>query len=114
MLGSGVPGAGLVFMAVVRWPRDTHLLGIGCVASAAALLGIGDRRRRRHRDGVHIVAMGASYVALLTGFYVDNGSNLPLWDRLPGWAYWVLPSLIGVPVVAHALQRRHLLGEARS
>ena len=27
--------------------------------------------------------MAASYVALLTGFYVDNGPQLPLWDRLP-------------------------------
>lgn len=112
--GIGVVFVTMVVMAVVRWPRDTHLLGIGCVAAAAALLGVADRRRRRHRDGVHIVAMGLSYVALLTGFYVDNAVNLPLWDRLPGWTYWVLPALVGLPVIARALQRRQLLGQARS
>jgi hypothetical protein len=29
---------------------------------------------------------------LLTGFHVDNGRQLPLWDRLPHWTYWVLPA----------------------
>ena len=27
--------------------------------------------------------MGASYILLLTAFYVDNGKNLPLWRELP-------------------------------
>jgi hypothetical protein len=50
--------------------------------------------------------MGGSYIALFTGFYVDNGPNLPLWDRLPYVAYWVLPSLIGIPLILRALGRR--------
>jgi hypothetical protein len=54
--------------------------------------------------------MGGSYIALFTGFYVDNGPNLPLWDRLPSLAYWVLPSLVGVPLILGALARRRLLG----
>lgn len=111
--GIGVVFVTMVVMAVVRWPHDTHLLGIGCVAAAGALLGVRDRRHGHHRDGVHLVAMGLSYVALLTGFYVDNGANLPLWDRLPGWAYWVLPAIVGVPIMTRALQRRQLLGAAR-
>ena len=49
--------------------------------------------------------MGGSYIALLTGFYVDNGRFLPLWDRLPHIAYWLLPSLIGVPLIWRALRR---------
>jgi hypothetical protein len=27
---------------------------------------------------------------VLTGFYVDNGPFLPLWNRLPYIAYWLL------------------------
>jgi hypothetical protein len=50
--------------------------------------------------------MGVAYIALLTGFYVDNGARLPLWDLLPGWAYWVAPSLVGGPIIARALRRR--------
>ena len=44
--------------------------------------------------------MGVSYVALLTAFYVDNGPHLPIWDRLPALALWLLPSTIGLPLLA--------------
>jgi hypothetical protein len=49
--------------------------------------------------------MGASYIFLLTAFYVDNGKNLPLWNRLPEIAFWVLPALIGVPILVYVLCR---------
>jgi hypothetical protein len=51
--------------------------------------------------------MGGSYIALFTGFYVDNGPFLPLWNRLPHLAYWLLPSLIGLPLIWRALRRFH-------
>jgi hypothetical protein len=31
----------------------------------------------------HAMGMGGSYIALLTGFYVDNGPFLPIWGRPP-------------------------------
>jgi hypothetical protein len=98
-------------MALLRLAHDWHLLLIGTVAFGAGSLGY--LARRRHRPGwlrVHVPAMGGSYIALFTGFYVDNGPNLPLWDRLPSLAYWVLPSLVGVPLIMRALARRRLLG----
>jgi hypothetical protein len=49
--------------------------------------------------------MGASYIFLLTAFYVDNGPNLPLWRRLPDIAFWILPSAIGLPLILRALYR---------
>jgi hypothetical protein len=62
---------------------------------------------------VHIPAMGGSYIALFTGFYVDNGPHLPLWDRLPSLAYWLLPSLVGVPLILRAMTRRRRLSVSR-
>jgi hypothetical protein len=50
--------------------------------------------------------MGASYIAMLTAFYVDNGPHLPLWDRLPSLSFWFLPGVIGLPIVVRALGRR--------
>jgi hypothetical protein len=97
-------------MAALRLAQDWHLLVIGTVAFGAGSLGY--LARRRQRPGwlrVHIPAMGGAYIALLTGFYVDNGPHLPLWDRLPTLAYWTLPSLIGVPLILRALARRWLL-----
>lgn len=98
-------------MAVLRFAHDRHLLLIGTVALGTGSIGYLARRRRR--PGwlrLHVPAMGGSYIALFTGFYVDNGPNLPLWDRLPSLAYWVLPSLVGVPLILGALARRRLLG----
>jgi UDP-N-acetylmuramyl pentapeptide phosphotransferase/UDP-N-acetylglucosamine-1-phosphate transferase len=113
-----VGGLALVFatmavMVVIRWPENAHLLVIGCVAFAVGLVGFLDRRRS-HRDVVHIAAMGVSYVALLTGFYVDNGPHLPLWDRLPQWSYWLLPGLVGLPVIGRAIHRRRRVTEVTS
>jgi hypothetical protein len=46
----------------------------------------------------HGCAMAGSYVALFTGFYVDNGPQLPVWDRLPHLLYWLLPAAVGAPL----------------
>jgi hypothetical protein len=104
-------GLGVVFvtatvMATIRWREDAHLFAIATVAFGLGLFGF--RARRLHRPGWprrHAIGMGGSYIALLTGFYVDNGKQLPLWDRLPHWTYWVLPAAVGVPLVWLALRR---------
>jgi hypothetical protein len=49
--------------------------------------------------------MGASYVLLLTGFYVESGSKLPLWRELPPVAYWLVPGAVGIPLIVRALLR---------
>ena len=57
--------------------------------------------------------MGTAYVAMLTAFYVDNGPHLPLWDRLPTLAFWLLPSAIGAPIIIRAILRaRHTSSES--
>ena len=93
-------GAGL---AILRWPRFPHLLAFALVA--AALAAVGFAARRRPSRALHLLGMSASYVAMLTAFYVDNGPKLPLWRLLPAWIFWILPSLVAVPVVARALAR---------
>jgi hypothetical protein len=92
-------------LAAMRWRQDYYLFIIGAVAFTAATIGYLHRRRHRPGDTGHIVGMGASYVAMLTAFYVDNGPRLPLWDRLPTIAFWLLPSAIGAPLIARAVVR---------
>src|SRR5437660_4084235 len=91
-------------LAGLRWPRDNHLAVLGAVAFAAALVGY--RARGRPGDTVHILGMGTSYVVMLTAFYVDNGRRLPLWSLLPTWAYWLVPALVGGPLILRAVRRR--------
>jgi hypothetical protein len=90
-------------LAAMRWRQDYYLFIIGVVAFAASTIGFLHRRRHRRGDTGHIVGMGLAYVAMLTAFYVDNGPHLPLWDRLPALSFWLLPSVIGAPIIARAV-----------
>ena len=92
-------------MTIMRWRQDYYLLIIGAVAFTAATVGYLHRRLSRPGDTGHIAGMGTGYVAMLTAFYVDNGPHLPLWDRLPPLTFWLLPSLIGAPLIARAITR---------
>jgi hypothetical protein len=92
-------------LAAMRWRQDYYLFIIGAVAFTAATIGYLHRRRHRPGDTGHIVGMGTAYVAMLTAFYVDNGPHLPLWDRLPTIAFWLLPAAIGTPIIARAVIR---------
>jgi uncharacterized membrane protein len=92
------------FLSAMRWSENCHLfaLGLGSFASA----WIGRTALRRHWPSwvrLHITGMGLSYVLMLIAFYVDNGKQLPLWKELPHFAYWLLPPLIGVPLIVRAV-----------
>jgi hypothetical protein len=102
-------------MAIIRWREDAHLLALAAVALGLGRFGFG--AHRRHRPGWparHAIGMGGSYTVLLTGFYVDNGAFLPLWDRLPPISYWLLPNIVGVPLIWLALQRFRAVQESGS
>jgi hypothetical protein len=99
-------------LAAMRWRQDYRLLIIGAVAFTAATVGYQHRRRHRPGDTGHIAGMGIGYVAMLTAFYVDNGPHLPLWDRLPPFAFWLLPSAIGAPVIVRAVLSARSLRQA--
>jgi hypothetical protein len=102
-------------LAAMRWRQDYYLFIIGVVAFTAATIGYQHRRRHRPGDTGHITGMGVGYVAMLTAFYVDNGPHLPLWDRLPTLAFWLLPSAIGAPIIARAVIRaRHATPEKQT
>jgi hypothetical protein len=92
-------------LAAMRWRQDYYLFIIGTVAFTAATIGYQHRRRHRPGDTGHVAGMGTAYVAMLTAFYVDNGPHLPLWDHLPTFAFWLLPTAIGAPIITRAIVR---------
>jgi len=98
-----VTGAAL---AIMRWREDAYLLVIAAVMFTAATIGVRARRRRGRAGGtIHILGLSLSFVAMMTGFYVDNGPHLPLLDHLPAIAFWVLPSAVGSVLAARSLRR---------
>ena len=102
-------------LSVLRWPHNTHLFLLGILSFAAGTAGrLAMRRRWPSRLPVHVTGMGVSYILLLTAFYVDNGPHLPLWRSLPPLAHWLLPSVVGVPILAWALRRHPLMPHSRS
>lgn len=98
----------MAVLSILRWPANTHLFILGLLSFGAAVVGRTARRRLWPTWlPVHITGMAVSYILLLTAFYVDNGPHLPLWRSLPPLAHWLLPGLVGVPMLIRAL-RRHL------
>jgi hypothetical protein len=93
-------------LSLLRWTENRHLFILGTLSFLSAY---GGRAAARHRwpqwPRLHLTGMAASYIFMLTAFYVDNGKNLPLWKELPEFAFWVLPGAIGVPLIAFVAQR---------
>jgi len=96
-------------LSLMRWREDYHLFVLGMLSFGSAWLGRAAAARESPRSiRRHLSYMGVSYVLLLTAFYVDNGRNLPIWRDLPSIVYWVLPALIGVPLILRTLWRHPL------
>jgi hypothetical protein len=93
-------------LSISRWADDYHLFALGSLSFAAATIGRTARRRLWPAWArIHMTGMGASYILMITAFYVDNGPNLPLWRELPHIAFWILPALVGVPILLNAFFR---------
>jgi|GEM_PF-6362674 len=53
----------------------------------------------------HLSGMIASYVVLLTAFYVDNAHLIPGLNRVPTLTFWVAPTLIAIPFLVRSIRR---------
>lgn len=91
-------------LSLMRWEEDKTLFVLAVISFAAGTLGRAALRGRwRHWARFHIAGMGTSYIFLLIAFYVDNGKNLPVWRDLPAVSYWLIPLVVGTPIVIRAL-----------
>jgi Ca2+/Na+ antiporter len=96
-------------IAIMRWEEDYYLFLLGCVSFVMAFLGRQALRKRWNRWSVtHTITMSTSYIFLLIAFYVDNGRFLPVWKDIHPVLYWLLPILIGVPVIIRTLNKHPL------
>jgi hypothetical protein len=97
-------------LALSRWSEDYHLFVLGLLSFVTATIGRTARRSLWPSWPLfHMTGMAASYILMITAFYVDNGPNLPLWRELPPLALWILPTLIGAPILINALLRHPLV-----
>jgi len=97
-------------LALSRWQEDYDLFILGALSFGAAWLGrTALLQRWRQWPRWHLASMGASFILMLTAFYVDNGKNLPLWRNLPQIAFWFLPTVIGTPIILYVLRTHPLV-----
>jgi uncharacterized membrane protein len=101
--------ATVVILSIMRWPHNIHLLSIGILAAASVYLGWRlAKKQSTNWTRLHTIFMGLSYIFLLTGFYVDNGKNLPFWRLFPQWFFWVFPTTVGLPIILRVLKTHPL------
>ena len=99
----------VVIISLARWKEDYHLFILGCLAISSAVVGrTAERHNWRKWPIVHITCMSTSYIILLTAFYVDNGKFLPVWKNFNPLIYWLLPAVVGIPIIARSLRRHPL------
>ena len=99
----------VVILSIMRWPHNIHLLSIGVLAISSTVAGYWLAKNRSLKwTRYHTICMGTSYILLMTGFYVDNGKNLPFWKLFPQWFFWVFPAVVGVPIIIYALRANPL------
>jgi hypothetical protein len=44
---------------------------------------------------------------------MDNGQNLPVWRHLPHVTYWLVPFVVGVPLIVRAVLYHPLVRSGR-
>jgi hypothetical protein len=101
-------------LSILRWPANMHLFILGVLSFGSGVVGRRAQRRSPRRLRLHVVGMGLSYILLLTAFYVDNGPHLPIWRSLPPLAHWLLPGIVGLPILIWAVTRHPLIRRQRS
>ena len=96
-------------ISTIRFNEDFHLLVVGSVAFLSAFIArMAMKRKWVKWTIVHITGMGISYIFLLTAFYVDNGKFLPIWKNFSSLVYWLLPAVVGIPIIIRTLLRHPL------
>ena len=100
----------IVVLSIMRWPHNNHLLVIGTLACLSVFVGrrFAQTKIKTNWPRLHTILMGSSYILLLTGFYVDNGKNLPFWKLFPQIFFWFFPAAVGIPIILYVLMKHPL------
>ncbi len=92
------------YLSITRWSENYHLFILGAASFGCAWFGrTALRCRWSNWIRLHIAGMSLSYVVMLIAFYVDNGKQLPVWNDLPHFTYWLLPLAVAAPLIIWAL-----------
>jgi len=99
----------VILLLIMEWPIKIPILILDIFSFLFAFFGKNlAQRNNPKKTRLHTICMGLSYVLLLTGFYVDDGKNLPFWNQFSQLFFWIFPSVIGIPIILYVLFRHPL------
>lgn len=90
-----------VVTSIMHWEESAHLFYIALFSYGLALFGYLARKMQWKRWIVkHIGGMLGSYIGVVTAVLVVNVSRIPVLNELPVLVMWLLPTIIGTPIIA--------------
>ncbi|TWT09354.1 DUF2306 domain-containing protein [Planomicrobium sp. CPCC 101079] len=95
-----------VIMALLHWEESAALFYVAIFSYSLAFIGYMARKRRwKNWISLHIRGMLGSYIGLVTAVLITNGQDIPLLNLLPDWSLWLLPTIIGSPIIFYVAER---------
>ena len=96
----------LALVSLEGWTRYWILGAISIATLASVMIGfLAARRKWRNWITAHIVGQLSSYISMVTAFVVVNRSMVREITGLPSLWCWILPTLIGTPLIMLAVSR---------
>jgi hypothetical protein len=79
-------------LALSRWSEDYHLFILGLLSFVAATIGRTARRKLWPSwPRIHMTGMAASYILMITAFYVDTGQTCRCGGNCLRWPFGFCP-----------------------
>ncbi|GGG14064.1 DUF2306 domain-containing protein [Paenibacillus abyssi] len=92
--------ASAIVMSIMNWEVSSYLFYVAIFSYVFALFGyIAYKMKWKNWMVSHIAGMGGSYIAIVTGFIVVNQSNAPFLAEVPSLVLWLLPTIVGTPIL---------------
>lgn len=92
--------ASAIVLAILNWEVSSYLFYIAIFSFIFALFGYRAYiKKRKNWMVTHIAGMGGSYIAMVTAFIVVNQQNVPAFKEIPSLVFWLLPTIIGTPII---------------
>jgi hypothetical protein len=89
-----------IVMSILHWEESAYLFYIALFSYALALLGyLSVKMKWKNWLSNHIGGMLGSYIGIITATIVVNISKVPLLNELPVILFWLLPTIIGTPLI---------------
>jgi hypothetical protein len=93
-------------LAILNWKQSWWFLFVAAFSFSFALKGyLAAKRRGPSWMRSHISGMLGSYIAMTTALLVVNASKIPGYGTLPTVLWWILPTIIGTPLIVSVTKR---------